>query len=154
MVVEAIVPPGAEEGTRFDVRVYADPRTGTTSLEGGRLYTTDLRPGALQVGGGQTFALAAASGAIFVNPFAEPNATSFDTVDRNSGRILNGGVVLKDMPLKLQLITPSHARAAQIQNAINTRFPKERGQRDPTARGESDELIAHHGSPLLPRQHR
>ena len=54
VIVEGVVPPGAVgrqvtalnqiHGTIFDVRVKADHRTGTTSLEGGRLYTAELRP--------------------------------------------------------------------------------------------------------------
>ena len=141
-IVEGIIPAGATEGSRFDVRVFADPRSGTTSLEGGRLYTTDLRPGQLQVGSQQAFALAEAAGPLFINPFAEPGAVGRDTVNRTSGRVLNGGRVMKDMPLKLQLVNPSHSRARVIQNAINARFPQERGQENTTARGESDELIA------------
>ena len=156
VIVEAVIPPGAVgrrlepgaamEGTAFDVRVYADPRTGTTSLEGGRLYTAQLRPvqpGEIlpSVGSRQAAALAEAGGPIFVNPFAEPGAIEQDAVNRNIGRILHGGEMLRDMPLKLRLATPSHARAEYIQSAINSRFPQEPGQRDPTARGESDELI-------------
>lgn len=141
VIVEAIIPQGAVKGTRFDVRVVADPRTGTTSLEGGRLYTTLLRPGPLRAGGAQAFELAEASGPVFVNPFAEPGAVTQSSINRLSGRILNGGVVTKDLTIKLRLANPSHARAAILCSAINTRFPQERGQRTPTARGESDELI-------------
>lgn len=151
VVVEAIIPPGAVgrkvyrnqavRGTQFDVRVYADPRTGTRSLEGGRLYTTELRPGPLTAGRRQAFALARASGEIFVNPFAEPGAVESDTVTRTTGMILNGGEVTRDMPLKLRLMNPSHARASILQNSINARFPRERGQQDDTARGESDASI-------------
>jgi flagellar basal body P-ring protein FlgI len=151
VVVEAVIPPGAVgrkiyrnqivPGTKFDVRVYADPRTGTRSLEGGRLYTTELRPGPLTVGRGQTFAIARASGQIFVNPFAEPGALERDTVTRTTGMILNGGEVTRDMPLKLRLMNPSHTRASILQNSINARFPRERGQQDDTARGESDSSI-------------
>jgi hypothetical protein len=78
---------------------------------------------------------------VFVNPFAEPGALGKDSVDRTVGRILNGGMVLNDMPLKLRLANPGHRRAAILQTAINTRFPQERGQLDPTARGESDESL-------------
>ncbi|MHC5026826.1 MAG: flagellar basal body P-ring protein FlgI [Planctomycetota bacterium] len=142
VTVEAVIPPGATEGTTFDVRVVADARTGVTSLEGGTLYTTDLRPGPLRTGGGQAFPLARASGPIFINPFADPGATGRDTINRTVGRILGRGLVIKDIPMKLKLASPSHTRARLIQDAINLRFPQERGQRDLTARGESDEFIA------------
>ncbi|MCI0630292.1 MAG: flagellar basal body P-ring protein FlgI [Phycisphaerales bacterium] len=149
VIVEAVIPQGAPEGTKFDVRVYPQPNSGTTSLEGGTLYTTDLRPGPLTTGGGQAAALAKARGPVFVNPFAEPDAVGKDTVNRTVGRILNGGEVTKDMPLKLRLLNPSHTRASIIETAINTRFPQEVGhfqgdprhQTSPTAHGESDESI-------------
>jgi flagellar basal body P-ring protein FlgI len=157
VIVEAVIPPGAVgkvtrrgaqmPGTSFDVRVVADPRGGTTSLEGGRLYTTELRPALAgetlpPVGSRQASPLATAGGPIFVNPFAGPEEAGRETIDRTVGRILNGGEATEDMPLKLRLATPSHARAEIIQNAINTRFPREPGQADETARGESDETIA------------
>lgn len=141
VIVEAVIPPAAIRGTPFDVRVYADPRTGTTSLEGGRLYTTELRPGPLRVGRSQSRTLAIAGGPVFLNPFAEPGSIGRDTIDRRTGRILEGGVVTRDIPIKLRLATPSHTRASILQNSINARFPAEPGQLDPTARGESDESI-------------
>jgi hypothetical protein len=76
-----------------------------------------------------------------VNPFAEPGALERDAVIRTVGRILNGGEAVRDIPIKLRLATPSHTRAEILENAINTRFPQERMQPDPTARGESDEAI-------------
>lgn len=151
VIVEAVIPPGgvgrkrnrdnAMRGTQFDVRVYADPRTGTTSLEGGQLYTTELRPGALRTGGGQARSLAIARGPIFVNPFARPGAVESDNVTRTHGMILNGGEVTRDMPLKLRLRNPSHTRAMVLQNAINARFPEEPMQSDVTARGESSSAV-------------
>ncbi len=151
VVVEAVIPPGSPKGTRFDVRVSAYPTSSTSSLEGGRLYTSELIPRqrpdrTMQVlpptGNRQPASLAIASGPVLINPFAEPGSTERDTIDRRSGHILDGGVVSRDMPLKLRLATPSHARAMLLRDAINTRFPQEPGQRDPTARGESDESIA------------
>ncbi len=148
VIVEGVIPPAAVEGSRFDVRIYADPRTGTTSLEGGRLYTTELLPALAgqqllpPTGSRQAFALARARGPIFVNPFAEPGAVGRDTVNRTTARILNGGVVIKDIPVKLRLATPSHSQASRLQSSINAHFPQEPGQRDPTARGESDESIS------------
>ncbi len=150
VVVEGLIPPAATENTKFDVRVFAYPTSGTTSLEGGRLYTTELVPAnrpdlgrrVLPPTGSRTpAALATAGGPLFINPFASPNSFGSDDIDRRTGLILNGGSVNKDMPLKLRLITPSHTRAAVIQNALNTRFSREPGQHDPTARGESDEAI-------------
>lgn len=137
VIVEAVIPAGSVKGTTFDVRVIAEPSSGTTSLEGGRLYTTELRPGPLMTGK-QTGLLAFARGDVFANPFAEPGAIGRDTVNRTIGRVMNGGVSTKDLPIKLRLATPSHARAETIQMAVNSLFPREPGQKDQTARGESD----------------
>jgi hypothetical protein len=141
VIVEGVIPPGAPKGTAFDVRVFAVPGSGTTSLEGGRLWTTDLRPGPLVTGNRQARILAEAAGDVFINPFVEPNATRKDTVNRLSGRILDGGNVKGDMLLRLRMATTSHARASTIQSAINSMFPQEPGQRDDTARGRSGDAI-------------
>jgi hypothetical protein len=159
VIVEGVVPPGAVgrrrtppsasgrlpeilPGSTFDVVVFADPRTGTTSLEGGRLYTADLFPGPLMTGARQARRLGQAGGPIFLNPFIEGEGTAAGDVNTLSGRVINGGQILEDMPLKLRLINPSHTRVRVIQDAINRRFPLERGQVAPTARGVSDGVIA------------
>ena len=158
VIVEAILPPGAvgrtrtppvasgrlpeiQPGTTFDVRVSADPRTGTTSLEGGQLYSTDLRPGPLLTGSKQARRLAVARGPIFLNPFVSEEAAQRGELNLRNGRILDGGEAVEDSPIKLQLYTPSHSRIRTIQNAINRRFPIERGQRRQTAAGVNDGLL-------------
>lgn len=141
VVVEGVIPPGAPKDSAFDVRVFAVPGSGTTSLEGGRLWTTDLRPGPLLTGNRQGRALAEAKGDVFINPFVEPNALKRDTVNRLSGRILDGGSVKKDMLLRLRLATTSHSRAETIQAAINSMYPEEPGQRGDTAQGRSGDAI-------------
>lgn len=145
VIVEAIVPQGAPKGTPFDVRVYALPNSDATSLEGGILYTTELRPvvtpGRLPpVGSKQASAIAIAKGPVFTNPFANPDGEA-TVVNGRVGRILGGGLVIRDMPLKLKLPNPSHTRAKLIEQSINTYFPQEPGQRDPAARGESSDSI-------------
>jgi len=138
VIVEGVVPAGAVAGTAFDVRVYAAPGTSTTSLEGGRLYSCDLRPGPLSTSNRQAAMIAIANGPVFVNPFAEPNRAN---VSRTAGRILDGGKVTRNMPLKLRLFNASHNRAATLQTAVNSSFPREPGQREATARGESGESL-------------
>ncbi|RMD60127.1 MAG: hypothetical protein D6824_09975, partial [Planctomycetota bacterium] len=144
VLVQAVIPPGAPKGWRFDVFVTALPGTSTTSLEGGRLWTTDLQPGLPVPGGPQRKKLAEARGEIFINPFAEPpskDEPETDAIDRRSGRILNGGVVVEPTPLVLLLNTPSHARARAIASAINSRFPRGPGDRKPTAIPRNEERI-------------
>ena len=141
VVVEGVIPPGAPKGSTFDIRVFALPGSTTSSLEGGRLYTTELRPGPLATGSKQAFALAKGSGPIFINPFVEPGTSQRSSINSLSGRILNGGSTTKDMPIKLRMATSSHARTATVEQAINTHFPREPGQKEKTARGESGDSI-------------
>lgn len=141
VVVEGIIPPAAPKGTRFDLRVFAAPGTGATSLEGGRVILTDLRPGPLMLGSKQPKILARGAGDLVINPFADPVGVSTDSVNRLSGRVLNGGVVTDDLVLRLRLATPSHSRARLIASAINSAFPREPGQLEDTARGRSDEAV-------------
>ncbi len=141
VVVEGVVPPGSTKTTKFDLRVSALPGTDVTSLEGGRLYTADLRPGPLMVGSRQAKIVAEGKGNIFINPFVEPGATQRDAVNRLVGRILDGGKVTQDMPLKLKLATSSHTRSRTIQGAINSTFPREPNQKNETARGENADSV-------------
>jgi flagellar basal body P-ring protein FlgI len=157
VIVEAIIPQAATgrkptrsnvnpdhhslRGTTFDVHVFAEPSSSTSSLEGGFLLPTYLRLGQLTTGKGQAREVAVASGPLFINPFADPEALDNDYVDRTSGRVLDGGEVMINMPMRLVLLDPSHARASNIQTAINRVFPEELGQDGPTARGINDEQI-------------
>ncbi|MEE2907743.1 MAG: flagellar basal body P-ring protein FlgI [Planctomycetota bacterium] len=166
VVVEGVIPPAAVgryrtppvtgrrpeviAGTAFDIRVSADPRTGTRSLEGGRLYTTELRPGPLSAGSRQAKPVAEASGAIFLNPFAEPDSEHGGDINLLTGRILHGGQATEDIPVRLMLLNPSHTRVRLIQDAINRRFPREPGQSAETARGKNDSII----EIIVPPSHR
>ena len=141
IIVEGIVPAGAPKGTRFDLRVYAAPGTATTSLEGGTLWHTELRPGALLVGSREASAMANAKGPILINPFADSDGKASANVNRLSGRVLNGGAADKDMPIRLVMATPSHSRARLITSAINSNYPREPKQRGETAQGMTGEMI-------------
>jgi len=136
VAVTAAVAPGLPEGTVFDVQVEA---VNATSLEGGTLWTTDLRLGAPAVfGGPQTTKIAEARGPIFINPFG----TEASGVTTTTGRVLGGGTLTNSLEIIMNLNTPSHQRAKMIQSAVNSRFPQGRGDREPTARGRNDTTIA------------
>lgn len=138
VLVQGAVPPGAREGSAFDVYVRA---VNATSLEGGRLWTTELKPGPPSVfGGPQTLPIAKANGPIFINPFVDPSSQT-DTVQRDAGRILDGGLLTKDMQVELILDNPSHDRASRIASAINSRFPEGTGDAGPIARGRDDTRV-------------
>jgi len=141
VVIEGVIEPGSTKDSRFDVRIFSVPGSGATSLEGGRLWTTALRPGPILSGSKQAQVLATSRGPLFVNPFVDPSPSKNDGINRLSGRILDGGRVKKDLPLKLRLATPSHNRATTLQSAINSIFPREPGQTNPTAAGKNDDTI-------------
>lgn len=143
VIVEAAIPPGAPRSSNFDVRVRALPNSGVMSLEGGILWTTDLRIGpATTMTGIKTRILGEARGPIFINPFVEPGAAEKDGVTRTVGRILNGGVVTQPLKIDMVLDNESHTRARAIVAAINTRFPQGPADDDPIASGRTASSIA------------
>jgi hypothetical protein len=138
VLVQAAIAPGTPAGARFDVFITAQ---NATSLEGGRLWTTELQVGnAALVGGVQTRKIAEAAGPIFINPFVQPDQESAG-VTRFAGRILDGGVVQKPFALELHLDNQSHMRAMSIQDAIRERIPRGAGDLGEVARGRNDALI-------------
>lgn len=140
VIVSAAIPPGAPAGTKFDVRIEAVPGTATTSLEGGRLYTARLFRGQVRPAMPATEPIAQARGELFINPYADPARAGQDSVYRTVGRVLNGGMVTKPLPVTLTLDTPSHARARAIMESINGRFPRATGD-GPVARGLNEETV-------------
>ncbi|MBL9030786.1 MAG: flagellar basal body P-ring protein FlgI [Phycisphaerae bacterium] len=136
VMVYGLVAPGAPEGAAFDIFVSAISRTPDMSLEGGKLWTTDLQIGPpTAFGGERTKKIARASGPIFVNPFVEGGR-----VTRQDGRVLGGGRVTSSLPLELILDNESHSRATSITRAINARFSGRTGS-EPTARGRTGRVI-------------
>jgi len=141
VIVEGVIPAGAPRGTKFDVRMYAAPGTSTTSLEGGTLWTTGLRPGVLLIGSREIRSMAEAKGPIIINPFTDESDRTQTMVNQLSGRILNGGTSTKALSIKLVMATPSHSRSRLIASAINSNYPREPTQRTETAQGRTGELI-------------
>jgi hypothetical protein len=119
--VVAIIPPGAPKGTRIDVQVSALPRTQTKSLVGGYLLPIELQWGRPERRSRDLKALATAGGSVFVNPFidAEDRAQAGKL---REGLVLNGGMTVRDMPIRLVLHQPDYHMAALIQRRVNERF--------------------------------
>lgn len=140
VIVSAVIPPGSPVGTLFDVQVETLPGSATTNLEGGRLYTADLYQGLVRPAAPATPAIAKASGEVFINPFSDPSRSGRDSVRRTVGRILNGGVVTQPRSITLVLDAASHSRSRAMTEAINSRFPRDRGE-PPTAKGINEEII-------------
>jgi len=143
VTVQAVIPPGTPKGTNFDVYVSTLPGSSVTSLEGGTLWSTDLRLGPpSMVGGVRQRRLAEARGPIFINPFSEPaGGLSGESVGltRTRGRVLAGGSVREPLKLQMVLDNESHSRARTIVNSINSRFPRGPGDEDPIARGRGSD---------------
>lgn len=138
--VQGVIPPGATEGTRFDLMVTALEQTQTTSLEGGLLYTTTLSIGQPVLGAPAFDAVATGRGQLFLNPFrsSAAEADSESTV----GRVLAGGVTTQSLPLQLLTNQPSYRLTRQVADRINGRFPPDPGDKQPIAVPKSDTVIA------------
>ncbi|HOL31954.1 MAG TPA: flagellar basal body P-ring protein FlgI [Anaerohalosphaeraceae bacterium] len=119
-VVEIIgvIPPYATRQTAFDVIVRPLSSTQTTSLNGGYLYTAELKELSRLTNVGQfaqySKTLAAAEGPIFTK-------LSQDASDRK-WYVLGGGRPAEDGFVKLILKTPDFVAANAIRNRINERF--------------------------------
>lgn len=130
--VQAVVAPGSAAGTSFDVFVVAE---NATSLEGGVLWSTDLRLGPPRAFGDfNTPRIAVARGPIFINPFAGEGGLSAG-VNPRAGRVLDGGVVTDPLGLQLVLDRENPSTARLMTFAINSRFPELDGDGYPTAKG-------------------
>jgi flagellar basal body P-ring protein FlgI len=114
VLVQGVMPTAVAKNQYFDVRVVALPGTQTTSLEGGWLYGTELKP----VGGfGIAMkVLAAAKGPVFIDTLS-PGET-----DKKSGYILAGGTVLDEYKVNIGLRRPDYRIASLICSKLNGRF--------------------------------
>jgi len=134
--VQAAIPPGANQGDSYDVYIRS---INATSLEGGQLWTTELRIGPPSAfGDPKARILGKARGPIFVNPFTEEGIGSGGVVTKTVGRVLDGGRVTEPTKVQIILDTPSHQRVRQIVSAINSAFPMDPTERGQTARGVDD----------------
>lgn len=125
--VTGTIPAGASKGSRFNLAVQALPNTGTLSIEGGRLYTCDLRIYTGPVGPGTgSKVYAQGEGPVFINPFEKKPTQGKTLLTRRrpvlSGIILNGGTNLEDRRISLILHQPSYGTARAIEQKINSLF--------------------------------
>lgn len=141
VVLEGLIPPGAVVGTRFDVLVTALPRTQTTSLDGGTLYTFDMAVDGANPEMRSYHALARASGPMYLNPFEDEAVKDRQDLERQAV-IVGGGVVVEARQVELILNTPSWQRSRLIADTINERFPKDPDlDREDVAKPITDQMI-------------
>ena len=112
--VHGTMPAAVSKNRYFDVKVAALPGTQTTSLEGGWLYSAELK----QIGtfGMATRVFATAKGAVFINTLDSSGT------DKRVGYALAGGTVLGEYPIRLILRRPDFTIANAIRNCLNGRF--------------------------------
>jgi len=138
VIVQAAIPPGSSPGDSYDVYVRA---INATSLEGGKLWTTELRIGPpSSFNDKQAHIIGKAKGPLFLNPFAEPGVETRG-ISRNIGRILDGGFVTAHTEIQIILDNPSHQRVRQMVSAINSAFPSQATDRNKAARGVDESMI-------------
>jgi hypothetical protein len=114
VLVEGIMPAVASKGQYFDLRVTALPGTQTTSLEGGRLFSTELKiAGSFGIA---TRILADAAGPVFIDKIVPSG------INQRTGHILGGGRVLDDYNVTLMLNKPDFGITNSIRNRLNERF--------------------------------
>ena len=112
-----VIPYLASKGDTFDLMVRAIPRTQTTSIRGGRLYTAELKELSRFIAYDQYLKnLARAEGQIFTDDFGST------AVDENRGYILGGGIVDESVRISLVLKEPNYYTVNAIRNQLIERF--------------------------------
>jgi hypothetical protein len=114
VIVQGIMPTAVPKNQYFDVRVATLPGTQTTSLEGGWLYSTELK-----AAGGFGIAmktLATAKGPVYID------ALSSEEINRKVGYVLGGGRVLDEYEITIGLHRPDYRIASVISNKLNGHF--------------------------------
>jgi len=112
--VYGVMPTAVTESRDFDVMVSALPGTQTTSLEGGWLYSAELKQlGRFRIA---TRILGVAEGAVFIDTLESIRA------DKRVGYVVGGGTVLGEYPINLVLRKPDFKFANAIRNRLNGRF--------------------------------
>ena len=154
VLVVGEIPHGAPKGSRFDLQIKALDGTNTRSLAGGMLLPAELRLAiaGLAAAGGPTHPWGSGYGEVFTNPVADRSKTT-GQVRLQEGRIIGGGYLSKDRPVRLMLREPSFRLARQIEERINQRFRDPRSKR-PVASAQSDETVEIHVPPQYARDYR
>ncbi len=148
VMVGGYIPPGAQKGDTFDLKVSVPPRSRTESLRGGWVMPTRLRQVMIVdqlLHSGNVAAIG--QGEVLVDALFEPTG---DEPDEHHGRVIGGGVVMQDRQLGLGIFEEhsSVRTSALIGAAINERFHHlDRGEQAGVAKPLRDnqvELSLHH----------
>lgn len=131
VIVEGYIPAGAVQQQPFDISVKALANAQTTSLQSGRLYTTELKYVSQieETFGAESKTLAFAAGNVYIDNIVEPKP------DPRGGFVLGGGRAIQNTQILLAIYKPDFRAAAVIRNRINERFGKN------VANATSDSMI-------------
>jgi len=114
VLIEGVIPAIPSKNQYFDARVTALQNTQTTSLEGGTLFSTELkRPGSFGIA---TDVLADVEGPVFTDKMSSIGANP------KVGYVLGGGKVLNEYRIILALQESDFKVANAIRNRLNGRF--------------------------------
>lgn len=115
--VYGVIPSLASRRQNFDVKVRALSSSQTVSLDGGRLYSTQLKESSrLQTFDQFAKPLAVAQGPIFINKLDNTAPVTTEAY------VLGGGIASESTPVSLTLNSPDYILANAIRNRINERF--------------------------------
>ncbi len=139
--LQGILPPGVQQGDRFDVKVTVPTGSEVTSLRGGYLLRTTLQEqiftGTIREG----THLGDVEGPVMLSPSI---GTQSNPMELTYGKILGGGVARKDRPLYL-LMKEEHIsefNTKRIADQINKRFfTKRGGKTEGVATAKTDKLV-------------
>ena len=149
--VQGLLPPGATKGSTFDLVVEAMPQTQTTSLAGGRLWTTELAIGGANEFNAFSRPMAEGAGPIYLDPFDDRTPDELKRSFMRQGIVVGGGRATTDRTVRLLLNEPSWLRSRAVADRINQRFPPAPGQK-PIATAKSDLVIDLHIPERFKRQ--
>ena len=129
--VYGVMPAAASKGDVFDLRVSPLSSTQTTSLDGGRLFTTKLVAHREFFNFNQYLkTLALAEGPIFINKLSDKDT------EKKGDYVLGGGRVVEDATITMILNSPNYFTASAIRDVLNSQFgpntarPKSPGEID------------------------
>ncbi|NLH17798.1 MAG: hypothetical protein GX455_14570 [Phycisphaerae bacterium] len=115
--IYGVIPQLASKGDTFDLMVRSIPRTQTTSIRGGRLYTAEMKELSRFISYDQFIkSLAKAEGQLLMDDFGSGPA------DETKAYILGGGVVDEPVRISLVLKETNYYTANAIRNQLVQRF--------------------------------
>jgi len=142
VLVRGFIRPGAQQGDNFDLELRLPTNSECTSLRGAWMMETRLTESAYidgQVYDGHL--IGRGGGPVLVDPNAD---SSGDDTAIKRGKVLGGGVLLKQRPIGLAL-KPEHQNlrtSAAVGTAINRRFHTfHKGRKEPVATPKTGEYV-------------